>query len=182
MEAIPNNDCFSTSLNSASDVFYLDLQMDSSLKELCDALGQRLDYDPKKIVLWRSTSPTERPGSLITQEDFQHSTMHDLISTGGNFLHDPRNCRPYTIYYSKIPIPFEELINHLHCRVALMDSKFQIKACPLYSTSNNITGGFRKSACFRTKQIVSRTFSRRHPRILIFLQTGLRNCGKHLKQ
>lgn len=83
VEAIPNNDCFSTSLNSAGDVFCLDLQMDSSLKELCDALGQRLDYDPKKIVLWRSTSPTERPGSIISQEDFNRCTMH------GNFNNIP---------------------------------------------------------------------------------------------
>lgn len=87
VEAIPNNDFFSTSLNSAGDVFCFDLQMDSSLTELCDVLGQRLDYDPKKIVLWRSTSPTERPGSLISQEDFARCTIHDLIATGGNFMH-----------------------------------------------------------------------------------------------
>lgn len=132
VEAIPNNDFFTTSLNSAGEVFCLELQMDSSLKELCEALGQRLEYDPRKIILWRSTSPTERPGSIVSQEDFHRFTIHDLISTTGNFLHDPRHNRPYTIYYSKIPILSDQLINHAHCRVALMDHKFQIKVCSLF--------------------------------------------------
>ncbi|KAI6229250.1 Ubiquitin carboxyl-terminal hydrolase 7 [Aphelenchoides besseyi] len=69
VEAIPNSDVYATTLNSNADVFSVDVQMDASLTQFCEALGQRLDYDPKKIVLWRSTSPTERPNSLMTQED-----------------------------------------------------------------------------------------------------------------
>lgn len=44
-----------------------------------------------------------------------------------HYFLDPRNCRPYPIYYSKIPILSEQLVNHTHCRVAIMDHKFQLK-------------------------------------------------------
>ncbi|KAI6189078.1 Ubiquitin carboxyl-terminal hydrolase 7 [Aphelenchoides besseyi] len=146
VEAIPNSDVYATTLNSNADVFSVDVQMDASLTQFCEALGQRLDYDPKKIVLWRSTSPTERPNSLMTQEDFQRSTMHDLIATNGNFVHDPRNCRPYTVYYSKIPIPFEQLDNHIHCRVSVMDHKYQIREFSVFPPKDGTIADIAKGA------------------------------------
>ena len=127
VEAVPNSDVYATTLNSSTDVFCVDVQMDARLAVFCESLGKRLDYDPKKIVLWRSTSPTDRPSALMTREDFERSTVHDLIAAHGNFVHDPRNCRPYMVYYSKIPIPFEQLDQHTHCRVAILDSKGQTR-------------------------------------------------------
>ncbi|KAI6202110.1 Ubiquitin carboxyl-terminal hydrolase 7 [Aphelenchoides besseyi] len=146
VEATPNSDVYATTLNSNADVFSVDVQMDASLTQFCEALGQRLDYDPKKIVLWRSTSPTERPNSLMTQEDFQRSTMHDLIATNGNFVHDPRNCRPCTVYYSELPIPFEQLDNHIHCRVSVMDHKYQIREFSVFPPKDGTIADIAKGA------------------------------------
>ncbi|KAI6227604.1 Ubiquitin carboxyl-terminal hydrolase 7 [Aphelenchoides fujianensis] len=146
IEAIPNSDVFATTLNSTADVFSVDVQMDASLTQFCETLGQRLDYDPKKIVLWRSTSPTERPNSFMSQEDFQRSTVHDLIATNENFMHDPRNCRPYTVYYSKIPVPFEQLEQHQHARVAVMDHKYQTREFSVFPPKDGTVADIAKGA------------------------------------
>lgn len=90
VEAVPNSDVYATTLNTSTEVFCVDVQMDARLSVFCETLGQRLDYDPKKIVLWRSSSPSDRPSALMTREDFEKSTVHDLIASNGNFVHDPR--------------------------------------------------------------------------------------------
>ncbi|KAI6202082.1 Ubiquitin carboxyl-terminal hydrolase 7 [Aphelenchoides besseyi] len=72
--------------------------------------------------------------------------MHDLIATNGNFVHDPRNCRPYTVYYSEIQIPFEQLDNHIHCRVSVMDHKYQIREFSVFPPKDGTIADIAKGA------------------------------------
>ncbi|CAD5217187.1 unnamed protein product [Bursaphelenchus okinawaensis] len=127
IEAVCNADFFATNLNQNPDVIYITIQTDASLDEFCELLGAKLEYDPKKIVLWRSTIPAERPGPIVGQEEFLRYTMQDIVGLNGNVIHDPRSTRPYTVYYSKIPINASKLDEHKHVRVGILDQKLQNK-------------------------------------------------------
>uniref|UniRef100_A0A1I7SBQ3 Ubiquitin carboxyl-terminal hydrolase 7 n=1 Tax=Bursaphelenchus xylophilus TaxID=6326 RepID=A0A1I7SBQ3_BURXY len=127
VEAVCNTDFFATNLNQNTDVIYINIQTDASLSEFCEILGSRIDFDPKKIVLWRSTIPADRPGPIVGQEEFRRYTMQDVVGLNGNVIHDPRSSRPYTVYYSKIPILASKLEEHKHVRVGIMDQKYQTK-------------------------------------------------------
>lgn len=132
IEAIPNTDHFATNLNNSSDVVYITTQMETPLRDFCEALGTKLEYDPRKIVLWRPAMPADRPGIIIGQEEFNRYTVHDLVGLNGNYVHDPRTSRPYTIFYCKIPLLASKLDEHAHVRVNIMDAKFQTKEVSLF--------------------------------------------------
>jgi hypothetical protein len=127
LEVIPNTCEIASANDSLDDAFILNSYLDASLCELCQAIGQKINYDSQQIILWRVRAfGNKQPGHLY--EDIERHNVIDYIqSYNSNFVHDPRVDRTYVVYYSRLPIPREDLNLYVHGKVLLMNHRMETK-------------------------------------------------------
>lgn len=56
------------------------------------------------------------------------------------------SARPYMVHYSKIPITYEQLEHHTHCRVSILDSKGQAREFSVFPPKNGTVADILQGA------------------------------------
>ncbi|CAJ0914081.1 unnamed protein product, partial [Mesorhabditis belari] len=102
------------------------IHLNWGMYDLCTWIGQRIDFDPHKILLWKMSSYNEKPSSYLQEPQYRAYKVKDLLSLTGNSVHDPRRQKRYRLVYTKMPVPVADLENRKQIKVQMMDEKLNI--------------------------------------------------------
>jgi hypothetical protein len=94
------------------------------MEKVCEWIGEQINYDPLKILLWRVCQYNEKPTIYLNQKNYEVYTVKELLGFSGRIIYDPRANRCYKLYYTKLLITMAELESRKYFIIQIMNDKF----------------------------------------------------------
>ncbi|CAK5096106.1 unnamed protein product [Meloidogyne enterolobii] len=105
--------------------------LDWKLPKVCAWIGDQIDYDPAKILLFKNATHTEKPANPLSYQHMEEYSLLYILGLGAN-NYDPRFQRLYKLFYSKLPITLEEFDVKYHILLYIMSDKFQLSELSVF--------------------------------------------------